>query len=335
MKKIIASVLAFALVLSTLFLASCGAGETLKFGMGVYSYYSAPKDATEDSDGSVTATSTVAAVLVDADGKVVDIELDTIEYDLAFTNKGAFAVAGTLMTKAEKGDAYGMKAWGGSAKEWYEQADAFESIAVGKTLEQIKALVAADGDKGSDDVIAAGCTISVSDFIKAIEKAFVNLEDSTATKSATVKIGAVAVQEGSKNAGEDHDGVNEIDVTFVATAKSEGGKVAAMVSDMIQSKAEFDASGKAKTTAADAISTKRELGDTYGMKAWGNDRNEDGKVGEWYEQADAFESFCIGKTASEIEAFAAGDGYGVADLQSAGCTILVTDFIKAAVKSLK
>lgn len=69
------------------------------------------------------------------------------------------------------------------------------------------------------------------------------------------------------------------------------------------------------------------------MSKFGADLNGDGKVLEWHAQAEAFEAACVGKTASEISALAAGDGYGVADLQSAGCTIAVKDMVKAAVKA--
>ena len=62
------------------------------------------------------------------------------------------------------------------------------------------------------------------------------------------------------------------------------------------------------------------------MKAYG------GAAKEWYEQADAFEALCIGKTADEITALMGEDNYGNADVKAAGCTILVNGFVKAAGK---
>ena len=53
---------------------------------------------------------------------------------------------------------------------------------------------------------------------------------------------------------------------------------------------------------------------------------------EWFEQAAAFDAACIGKIASEIAGFVGEDGKGVADIQSAGCTVYVTGFVKAASK---
>ena len=72
-----------------------------------------------------------------------------------------------------------MKTYGGALKEWYEEADVFGALAVGKTIEEVKAMVAENG-KGNEEVIRAGCTISVSDFVKAIEKAVQSASDTNA-----------------------------------------------------------------------------------------------------------------------------------------------------------
>ena len=53
---------------------------------------------------------------------------------------------------------------------------------------------------------------------------------------------------------------------------------------------------------------------------------------EWFAQADAFETQCIGKTVSEIVKLAADGGKGVEAVQTAGCTITVTGFTSAASK---
>mgnify|MGYP003297401072 FL=1 len=71
------------------------------------------------------------------------------------------------------------------------------------------------------------------------------------------------------------------------------------------------------------------------MAAYGTDLNGDGTVKEWYAQAEAFDTACVGKTADEISALAADKGYGVEALQTAGCTINIADMVKAAVKAAK
>ncbi len=171
MKKIIALIV---LAIAVLSLFGCGkSGGELKLGVGVYSSAKNATDADGDVNGTAGTLVTVATVLMDADGKIVKCVLDAAEYTFSYTSEGKAANAGESKTKREQGDAYGMKLYGGAAKEWYEQADAFSSVAEGKTLSEIKALVA-DGGKGNGEVTSAGCTIVIEDFIFAIEKAAKN-----------------------------------------------------------------------------------------------------------------------------------------------------------------
>ena len=58
-----------------------------------------------------------------------------------------------------------MKAYGGAAKEWYEQAAAFDATCIGKTVAEITGLVA-----DTADLQAAGCTIDVNAMVKAASK---------------------------------------------------------------------------------------------------------------------------------------------------------------------
>ena len=62
-----------------------------------------------------------------------------------------------------------MKAYAGAAKEWYEQAAAFDAACIGKTAGEVAGLMAEDG-KGNADLQAAGCTITVDSFVKAASK---------------------------------------------------------------------------------------------------------------------------------------------------------------------
>ena len=69
----------------------------------------------------------------------------------------------------EQGDAYNMVAYGGAAKEWFEQADAFDAACAGKSAAEIAGLMGEDY-KGNADVQAAGCTIYVSGLVAAASK---------------------------------------------------------------------------------------------------------------------------------------------------------------------
>ena len=325
MKKTLRFLLCVLMILNTLPLAGCSTGnELLKLGLGVYTNVTKTTDAEGETNGQGNVAITVAAVTVDAEGKVVSCALDTADITVAYTADGKAIANDGFKTKAEQGDSYGMKAYGGSAKEWYEQADAFETIAAGKTLAEIKALIAENG-KGTADVISAGCTIAVGDFVTAIEKAFANLTDSAATSAATVKLG-LHTEQTLTDATEEKDGKNQTETTIYAAAVGADGKIVAATSECIQVAFTFDAKGASTYDLTKAVSGKREAGDNYGMKAYG------GAAKEWYEQADAFNVATIGKTADEIASLMGADNYGSAELKNAGCTIQVSGLVKAASK---
>lgn len=326
MKKLLSVLLAVLMLCSTLSFVACKDEEapSLKFGMGVYTNISKATDATADVDGEGKAAITVAVITVDADGKVVACQLDTAENSVKYTEEGKAIANTAFKTKYEMGKDYNMVAYGGAAKEWYEQADAFEKVVVGKTLNEIKAMVA-EGNKGNADVVAAGCTIMINEFVGAIEKAFANLSDSAATADTALKLG-VYTEQSTKDADGDKDGENKIETTVFAAAVDADGKAVAVASDCVQVKFTFDENGASTYDTTKAVASKREAGANYGMVAYG------GAAKEWFEQADAFNKLCIGKTAAEIAALCANDNYGTADVKAAGCTILVNGFTKAAAK---
>ena len=66
--------------------------------------------------------------------------------------------------------AYGQDLNGdGVVKEWNEQAAIFDAACLGKTVNEVKALMGADS-YGTADLQTAGCTISISGFVAAAAK---------------------------------------------------------------------------------------------------------------------------------------------------------------------
>ena len=325
MKKSFILVMCLILAISALFVG-CGAKEptTLKFGMGVYSSTPAVTDATADKDGSGKLDVTVAAVTVDADGKIVACALDAASNTVNFTADGKAVAKAEFKTKYEMGKDYNMVAYGGAKKEWYEQADAFEALVAGKTLDEVKALVGAE-NKGTDEVVNAGCTIMINEFVAAIEKAYNAAAASNATADTTLKVTA-ATEQTCTDATADKDGSNKVATTVFAAAIDKDGKVVAAASDCVELAFTFSTKGASTLDTTKAVVSKKEQGANYGMVAYGN------AAKEWFEQAAAFDAACIGKTASEIAGLMGQDGKGVADLQAAGCTIYVSGFVKAASK---
>ncbi len=175
MKKLLAVTLVLALIL-----AGCAAAPAAN-KLGFASITSVAKSADlADKDGVKSglaeADTTMCAVTVDANGKVVAITFDVMQAKVNFDEAGKITTdkAAELKTKRELGDNYGMKKASGIGREWYEQADAIQKWMVGKTAEQIKAMKvkAVEGGNVSDEAdLATGATIHIDDFIKVAVKA--------------------------------------------------------------------------------------------------------------------------------------------------------------------
>ena len=322
MRKFLVLTLCILMVLPAV-LTGCGGASTVKFGAGVYVSAPSATDASDDAEGTGKLDVTAAAVTVDAAGKITACELDTASNTVKFTADGKAVANGEFKTKYELGADYNMVAYGGAVKEWFEQADAFEALVVGKTLSEVKALVA-DGSKGTEEVINAGCTITISDFVGAVEKAY-NAASVEVDASAALKVN-FAVEQTCTDAGEEKDGSNKISVNVFAAACDANGKILAASSDCVETSFTFTAAGASTLDTTKAVVSKKEQGSGYNMVAYG------GAAKEWFEQAAAFDAACVGKTSSEIAGLAGSDGYAVSDLQAAGCTITVTGFVKAATR---
>ena len=62
----------------------------------------------------------------------------------------------------------------------------------------------------------------------------------------------------------------------------------------MQAKVAFNTAGEITTDLSAAVKTKNELGNDYGMVAWG------GAKAEWNAQAAAYAAYITGKTAEEV-----------------------------------
>lgn len=342
MKKFLSVVLVALMLCVSFVAAGCSqANETLKFGMGVTASYGDTTDADGDTNGSGEFDTTAVAVLLDADGKIVKIDVDMAQIKTGWTSDGKVVAAADLRTKYEKGTDYGMSKYGtkhdgseGQPLEWFEQADAFMKTVTGKTLDEVKAYVGADMYPVGD-LAAAGCTVNAGEFMDALEKAVANAKDSDATAADSLNVVLVSANsDSSKDAAEDADGLAQIDTTIVAAVVDADGKIVAAETDCTQGKMTFDATGAATLDTTTAVKSKLQLGDDYNMAKFGTKHDgSEGQPLEWYQQAAAFNAAVAGKTASEISSLVADDGYGTSDLTTAGCTVSVGDMVAAAVKA--
>lgn len=351
MKKILSLALVLVMVLSVAALVGCTGDKApsgddtaaLKFGLGVVANYGEAKDADGETNGAGEFNTTAVAVLLDAEGKIAAIDLDTAQIKTAWTSAGKVIAVEDLRTKYDKGTDYNMAAFGkkhdgseGKPLEWNAQADAFMATAKGKTLDEVKALMAEDG-YAQGDLATAGCTIKVGDFVAALGKAVTTAADSSATAADKLAVALVAANShSSKDATAEAAGLAQIDTTVVAAVTNAEGKVVVAKTDCVQGKMPFDAAGKSTLDATAALKTKLELGTDYGMAAYGTRHDgSEGAVKEWNEQAAAFDAALVGKTSADFAAFAGADGYATGDLATAGCTMAIGDMIAAATAATK
>ena len=355
MKKRIALLLAAVLAVGTLTTA-CGGGNNaaskVKVGLGAhvqmdYSTKDADPSAEEGKqDGKTQADLHVAAVTVDAEGKIVAVEVDSIQMSATFATDGT-VVLGTdqaFKTKKELGDDYNMKKYGPQppaaiGKEWYEQADAFEKYVVGMTAAQVEALLGSDGYP-TDDTLKAGCTIKVNGLVNAVVRAIKDAEANTVEVAATDKLALGLVGETAKAVfdAEAEDatkaGSSQAYANFVAVTSADG-KITACVLDSVQANFNWDATGKITSDLATEPTTKYDLKEGYGMKGASAGKGNIEGGAEWFEQADAFMKYVVGMTADQVAGIATDDsGYVTDETLKAGCTMKIKAYQAAVAKAL-
>lgn len=151
-----------------------------------------------------------------------------------------------------------------------------------------------------------------------------------AASSEKVKTGLAVITELAKStdAGA-KPGLAQIDSTVVAVTVDGKGRIVKCVIEAVQSKINFDASGKLLTPKDTLFLTKTELGEGYGMK-------KASKIGkEWNEQAAALAKYVTGKTVNEIKNIAvdAGKHPTGSDLKTS-VTMSIGGYIEAIEKAV-
>ena len=323
MKKFFAILLAVCMIAA---LAACGAPKTAeyKLGMGTVLKF---------TEGKAQNDTTVAAVVLDKDGKIVAARIDVAQNKMDVTD-GQVDTAATFKTKLEKGDEYGMK--GVSEHEWFEQAAAFEQYVIGKTGDEIKNMPTTVNESGhtvtTDETLYASCSISIGDFIEAVTKACNDEQGQTFQSDGSFKLGLAANTKAdeSKAATADEEGVVKMYSEFGAVVLGADGKIAAALTDATQPQIKINAAGE--ITDSVFKGTKRELKEAYNMVAYSN------ATLEWYQQAKNFVDFAAGKTPDELKAVETkindeGHQVFVDEALYASCSISVDGMIAVLVKA--
>ena len=258
-----------------------------------------------DSENAVKAKYdvTIAAVTVDANGVIADCVIDSIGTEVTFDATGAVTsdLTAAIPTKTELGDDYNMVAYGGAVAEWYQQADALAQFAIGKTVEELKSGAIDETGKapaGSD--LATTATIYLGGYVSAIEAAVANAQNLGAQAGDELKLAVISDISGSTSADAENAGLAQL-YTSVAAVTMNGDVITSCLLDAVQAKVEFDTTGTITTDLTAAIQTKNELGENYGMVAWG------GAIAEWNVQAASFAAYITGKTPADVAGIAVNE----------------------------
>ena len=269
-----------------------------KTGLAVLTSIGKSTDATADAEGLAQVDSTVVAVLVGEDGKILDCAIDAAQTKINFSAEGKITtdLATVFQSKQELGTDYGMAGASSIGKEWSEQANAFADYVVGKTLEEVKGIALTEGVP-SDADLSSSVTVHVSDFISGVEKAVNNAKALGANADDKLGLGVATNIAKSADAGEE-DGVAQAYTNYSVVTTDKDGKITSSIIDASQSDVKFSATGAITSDLAVAPQTKQELGADYGMAK----ASSIGK--EWFEQVDALSEYVVGKTVDEVKGIA-------------------------------
>ena len=273
---------------------------------------------------------TIVAVTVDDSGVIQNCIIDSVGAKVEFDDKGVITsdLTAEILTKNELGDSYGMKAYGGAKYEWYEQAAALANYAKGKTVAELKKGAVNEAGKAADADLASIATIYLGGYVAAIEKAVANAKHLGAQAGDELKLAVINGVGSSASATAEKAGTAQLDCDVVALTQKDG-KITSCCIDSVQAKVSFDSKGIISTDLTAAVATKNELGENYGMKAWG------GAKYEWNEQAASFAAYVTGKTAAEVSGIAVTEGKpSGADLASS-VTIAIGGFQALIAKAMQ
>ena len=278
-------------------------GSSVKTGLGFVTSVAKSANATGEAAGKAEYDVTVAAVNVDDEGRITACKIDGIQATVNFDTAGVITsdLTAEILTKNEKGDSYGMVAYGKAKSEWYVQADALAQYAVGKTAEELRSGAINESGyavEGTD--LATSATIKLSGYVAGIEKAVANAQHLGAKKGDELVLASLSEVKSSTSATAEAAGNAQLDIYATALTRKDG-KITSSQIDSLQAKVAFDQTGVITTDLTAPMLTKNELGDAYNMVAWGQAK------AEWNVQAAEYAKYITGKTAAEVAGIAVAE----------------------------
>ncbi|MEG1773428.1 MAG: hypothetical protein RR320_01095 [Oscillospiraceae bacterium] len=154
-----------------------------RIGLGIVATTDESTAPTGEKAGQFQANVAICALALGEDNTILSVRFDTVQAKVGFDLAGMFTgdVTTPIQTKRELGDSYGMKAASGIGKEWYEQINALEQWMVGKTVTDAVNMKVTERDAAhthvpAEEELKTSVTISVTDQLRALEKAYANVK---------------------------------------------------------------------------------------------------------------------------------------------------------------
>lgn len=282
--------------------ATVPAEGAVKTGLYIATGIGDSKPATAEENGEGKYDVVMVAVLVDDNGVILDCVIDGISTSVKFDAQGNITsdLTDAPQTKNELGENYGMVAYGGAVAEWDKQAAALAAYAVGKDVIELRNGAIDETGYAADADLATSATIYLGGYVEAIEIAAGTAKHLGAQAGDKLKLAAITGIDGSSSASADAEGNAQLDVTVTALTMN-GDTITSCIIDAVQAKVAFDQTGTITSEIEGAVSTKNQLGEQYGMKAWG------GAIAEWDQQAASFAAYVTGKTPDEVAGIAVNE----------------------------
>lgn len=277
----------------------------------------------EDRTGSIQ--SIAAAVLLDEEGRIVQVTLDEFQCDITADGSGKVEMPSDYTTKRQKGDAYPLANASSIKKGWDEQVDAFGDYLVGMTADEVRK-VKTDGEGyPTDPDLVSGCTIKVNGYRDAVAAACENAQPLGAAKGDRLVLGVEAANgsSGDLTAQDDKNVQAQVNITVAVATVDAEDRITSALWDEAEPALTVASDGMME--APDEVLSKLALGDSYGM------RGASSLDKEWYEHSEGLCDYLKGKTPEEVQAIP--DDGSQADL-AALCTISITDLQKALLRAL-
>ena len=286
------------------------AAGAVKTGLAVSTSIKDSTSATAEAAGAAKYDVTLAAVTVDDNGVIQSCAIDSIPATIEFDATGAITsdLTAAVATKNEQGENYGMVAWGGAIAEWDAQVKAVADYAVGKTVEELKNgdidMTTGKAKDGTD--LQSSATIYLAGYVYAIEAAVNNAQHLGAQAGDELVLTTMNKISSSTSADAENAGNAQLDADIAVLTRKDGAITSCYI-DSLQAKVAFDATGAITTDLTAPVQTKNELGENYGMVAWG------GAIAEWNEQAASYAKYITGMTADEVAGIAVAESTKPAD----------------------